>query len=129
MFLRICSLWFQYFVWKINSTSNILLYVCNALRKAQKNETKKDWISKNELNKSDNFEFDDRRTLTIFNKSWSYMRNNLEEKQPPGGVLRQQKMFWKYAPNLKENTHVEVWFQKSSKATLLKSHFGIGVLQ
>ena len=31
-------------------------------------------------------------------------------------------MFRKYAANLQENTHVEVWF-----ATLLKSHFGVGV--
>ena len=42
------------------------------------------------------------------------------------GVL---KVFWKYAANLQENTHAEVWFQKSYFATLLKSHFGMGILQ
>ena len=36
-------------------------------------------------------------------------------------------MLWKYAPNLNENTHAEVWFQKNCKATLLKSHLGMGV--
>ena len=38
------------------------------------------------------------------------------------------KVFWKYAANLQENTHAEVRFQKSCKATLLKSDFGMGVL-
>ena len=33
-----------------------------------------------------------------------------------------EKVFWKYAPNLKENTHVKVQFRTS------KSHFGVGVL-
>ena len=37
-----------------------------------------------------------------------------------------EKVFWKYAANLQENT--EVRFQQSCKATLLKSHFGMGVL-
>ena len=32
-------------------------------------------------------------------------------------------MFYKYAANIQENTHVEVWFQKSSKPTLSKLHF------
>ena len=36
--------------------------------------------------------------------------------------------FWKYATNLQENTHAEMWFQWSYKATLLESHFCIGVL-
>ena len=34
-----------------------------------------------------------------------------------------KKVFWKYAANLQENTYAEVCL-----ATLLKSHFGIGVL-
>ena len=39
-------------------------------------------------------------------------------------------MLWKYAANLQGNSHNEAWFQESSKATLLKSHFGMsGVLQ
>ena len=42
------------------------------------------------------------------------------------GVL---KVFWKYAANLQENTHAEVRFQKSYFAALLKSHFGMGILQ
>ena len=37
-----------------------------------------------------------------------------------------EKLLWKYAANLQENT--EVRFQQSCKATLLKSHFGMGVL-
>ena len=36
-------------------------------------------------------------------------------------------MYWKYAANLLKNIHAEVRFQESC-ATLLKSHFGIGVL-
>ena len=39
-----------------------------------------------------------------------------------------KNVFLKCAANLHENTHVEVWVQKSCKATLLKSHFGLGVL-
>ena len=38
-----------------------------------------------------------------------------------------EKVFWKYAENLQENTHAEVWFQWSCFATLLKSDFGKGV--
>ena len=34
-----------------------------------------------------------------------------------------EKLLWKYAANLQENTQAEVWF-----AALLKSHFGMGVL-
>ena len=37
-------------------------------------------------------------------------------------------MFWRYAANIQENTHVEEWFQWSSKATLLKSHFGCSLV-
>ena len=40
-----------------------------------------------------------------------------------------KKAFWKYAANLQENTHAEMWFQQSYKVTLLKSHFVRGVLQ
>ena len=32
------------------------------------------------------------------------------QTQSSRGVLR-EKMFWKYAANLHENTHAEVWFQ------------------
>ena len=35
----------------------------------------------------------------------------------------QEKVFWKYAANLLENTHAEVWFQWSCKATLLKLYY------
>ena len=34
-----------------------------------------------------------------------------------------EKVFWKYAINLQENTHAEVWFQKSCFAL----HFNMGV--
>ena len=37
-------------------------------------------------------------------------------------------MFWKIAADLQENTHAEVRFQQSCKATIFKSHFGMGVL-
>ena len=37
-------------------------------------------------------------------------------------------MLWKYAANLPEHIYDEVWFQKSCFATLLKSHFVMGVL-
>ena len=56
------------------------------------------------------------------NKQVSYI-----QKQPPRGVLR-KKVFWKYAANVQENTHAEVWFQQSCFPTLLKSHFGLVVL-
>ena len=39
-----------------------------------------------------------------------------------------EKLFWKYAANLQENTYAEVWFQLSCLANLLKSPFSIGVL-
>ena len=39
-----------------------------------------------------------------------------------------EKVLWKYAADLQENTHTEVWFQWSWKVTLLKSHFDMGVL-
>ena len=39
-----------------------------------------------------------------------------------------EKVLWKYAANLQENTHAEVQFQRSCFATLLKSHFGMSVL-
>ena len=41
----------------------------------------------------------------------------------------EEKVFWKYAAHLQENTHAEVWFQESCFATLLKSHFDMGILQ
>ena len=37
-------------------------------------------------------------------------------------------MFCKYAANIREDTHAKVWFLESSKSTLLKSHFRMGVL-
>ena len=40
----------------------------------------------------------------------------------------EEKVFWKYAVNLQEDTHAEVRFQCSCSANLLKSHFGMGVL-
>ena len=39
-----------------------------------------------------------------------------------------EKVFWKYAANLQENTHAKVLLQEICFATLLKSHFGMGVL-
>ena len=39
-----------------------------------------------------------------------------------------EKVYWKYAANLQENTHAEMWFQQSYFATLLISNFGMGVL-
>ena len=38
-----------------------------------------------------------------------------------------KKVFRKYAANLQENNHAEVRFQYSYFATLLKSHFSVGV--
>ena len=38
------------------------------------------------------------------------------QKQPSRGVLK--KMFWKYAANMQENTHAEVWFQLYLNHTL-----------
>ena len=35
--------------------------------------------------------------------------NNL--KHPPRGSLEVEKVFWKYAANLRENTHAKVWFK------------------
>ena len=32
------------------------------------------------------------------------------QKQPSKSILK-KKVFWKYAANLQENTHAEVWFQ------------------
>ena len=40
------------------------------------------------------------------------------QKQPPRGILSKKKVFWKYATNLQENTHAEVWFQWSCKAIM-----------
>ena len=37
------------------------------------------------------------------------------------------KSFWQYVANLQDNTHLEVWFQWSYFATILKSHFRMGV--
>ena len=45
------------------------------------------------------------------------MKNALlsaNQKEPPRGV-----MFWKYAANLQENTHAEVWWVKFGMSVLL----------
>ena len=42
-------------------------------------------------------------------------------------TFSREKVFWKYAANL-QNTHAEVFFQKSCFASLLKSHFSMDVL-
>ena len=43
-------------------------------------------------------------------------------------MYRSSPVFWKYAANLQGNTHANMWFQESCNATLLKSHFGMGIL-
>ena len=43
-------------------------------------------------------------------------------------MCSEKKVFWKYAADLQENTHAEMQFQQSCKVTLLKSHFGMDVL-
>ena len=48
-------------------------------------------------------------------------KNFLKEKKVAPEVLF-VKVLWKYVTNLQENTNVEVWFQQSCVATLLKSH-------
>ena len=53
--------------------------------------------------------------------------SNAFQKQPPTGVLS-KSCSENYAANLQDNTHAEVWFQYSCKATLLKSYFGMDVL-
>ena len=40
-----------------------------------------------------------------------------------------EKVFWKYAANLQENTHGEVWFQYSCFATFLRNTSGWLLLQ
>ena len=42
-------------------------------------------------------------------------------------ICSYKMVFSKYATNLQKNTHAEVRFQKSCKAALLKSHFGMSV--
>ena len=39
-----------------------------------------------------------------------------------------EKLFWKYAANLQENTHAELRFQQSRYGILLISHDGMGAL-
>ena len=43
-------------------------------------------------------------------------------------VSSYKRVFWKHAGNLHENNHVKMWFQESCFATLLKSHFDMGLL-
>ena len=57
-------------------------------------------------------------------KDWE----NHYQKQLSRGVLKKRCSVSKYEAHLLENTHVQVWFQLSCFATLLKSHFGMGVL-
>ena len=56
-----------------------------------------------------------------------YLEGKIRFRSSPPEVFW-KKVFLKYAANLLEQTHVEVWFQWSSFATLLKSHFCMGVL-
>ena len=59
----------------------------------------------------------------MYNKIyWNITKN----EQNPEVLL--VKGVWKYAADLQENTHAEVWFQQSCKATLLKLQFGMGFL-
>ena len=55
---------------------------------------------------------------------------NMQQRNSEAATRRcfLEKVFWKYAANLQENTHAQKWFQLSCFATLLKSHFGIDVL-
>ena len=53
---------------------------------------------------------------------------HLRSSRPEAVFLGKGNVLWKYAPNLQVNTHVEMRFQQSCKATLLKTHFGVGVL-
>ena len=54
--------------------------------------------------------------------------NNFETSEIATQRWSLEKVFWKQAANLQENTPSEEWFQQRCKATLLKSHFGMGVL-
>ena len=67
------------------------------------------------------------KTTTLNYKGHSYMyRYSL-----PEAALQKcsyEKVFWKYAVKLQANTHAKERFQLSCFATLLKSHFGTGVL-
>ena len=44
------------------------------------------------------------------------MSDNSNKKEVAIQRCSLEKVFWKYVANLQENTHVEVWFQKSCKA-------------
>ena len=64
-------------------------------------------------------------TLTNFSK---IIRDTQALETAARRFSHKEKLFWKYAANLQDNTHTKVWFQWSCCATLLKSHFAIGVL-
>ena len=57
--------------------------------------------------------------------AWNGLMIKVSEADLYRGSYR--KVFWKYAANL-QNTHTEMWFQKSCKSTLLKLHFAMGFL-
>ena len=61
--------------------------------------------------------------LLIFVWNSCSFKKNLRIPEAATQRCSQKKVFWKYAANLQENTHVEVF-----KAILLRSHFGMGVL-
>ena len=70
-------------------------------------------------------------TLKQFVENSKQFWINVIEKQYAEAAIQrcsQEKVFWKYVANLQENTHAKVQFQYSCKATLLKSHFDMGVL-
>ena len=66
----------------------------------------------------------------MFFKCWKVAHNNLDSDLDLPALHRYsyKKVFRKYGVNLQENNHVEMRFQQSYNATLLKSHFGMGVL-
>ena len=52
-------------------------------------------------------------TKTVSGEKWmdEYIRNLNEEDKKEVVCSETEKAFWKYAANLQENTHAEVWFQ------------------
>ena len=72
------------------------------------------------------------RANRIINFHFSFINWRLTRKmeQTVAAIQRcsVEKVFWTCATNSQENTRVKVRFQHSCFATLLKSHFGMGVL-
>ena len=52
------------------------------------------------------------RGLSYVWETWNLVLSEAAEAAFRGCFL--EKMFWKYAANLQENTHAEVWFQHTS---------------